>query len=83
MRRRHIRNAFKGKLVLNGGYDREEANTALPAGEADAIAFGVPFRANPDLIARFEKGVELNAPDFATFCSPGDKGYTDYPTLGG
>lgn len=77
----HIRAGFRGPLILNGGYDREKAEAALNAGEADAIAFGIPFLANPDLLERFEKGAPLNPPDFATLYSPGPKGYTDYPTL--
>ena len=43
------------------------------------MAFGRPFLANPDLVTRFERGLALNAPDFATFYTPGPKGYTDYP----
>ena len=43
---------------------------------------GVPFLANPDLVARWKSGAALNAPDFGTFYTPGAKGYTDYPFLG-
>jgi len=43
--------------------------------------FGSTYLANPDLIARFKKEAPLNAPDPSTFYSPGEKGYTDYPTL--
>ncbi|RAK67940.1 alkene reductase [Hymenobacter edaphi] len=76
-----LRRIFKGTLILNGGYTQETAELALANNEADLIAFGVPFIANPDLVARFEQGAALNQPDFATFYVPGDKGYTDYPTL--
>lgn len=55
---------------------------ALELGEADAIAFGVPFLANPDLPARLRQGAPLNAPDFATLYVGGAKGYTDYPARG-
>jgi N-ethylmaleimide reductase len=47
----------------------------------DLIAFGRPFLANPDLVARMHAGAALNAPDKATFCVPGAKGYTDYLSL--
>ena len=47
----------------------------------DLIAFGRPFLANPDLVARMRKDAPLNAPIEATFYVPGAKGYTDYPAL--
>jgi 2,4-dienoyl-CoA reductase-like NADH-dependent reductase (Old Yellow Enzyme family) len=49
--------------------------------DADAVAYGTLFLANPDLPARFAKNAELNAPDRATFYTPGEEGYTDYPSL--
>ena len=54
----------------------------LKEGRADLIAFGRPFLANPDLPERYRKGAPLNAPDMATFYTPGAKGYTDYPGTG-
>ena len=51
----------------------------LQEGRADLVAFGRPFLANPDLVARLQRGLPLNAPDLATFYTPGPKGYTDYP----
>jgi len=45
------------------------------------VAFGRPFLANPDLVSRLRTDAALNAPDMATFYTPGAKGYTDYPTL--
>jgi N-ethylmaleimide reductase len=77
----HIRKVFTGTLVTNGGYNLKSANNAIANNEADAIAFGVPFLANPDLVARFRKNITLNAPDFATFYTPGPKGYTDYSIM--
>jgi N-ethylmaleimide reductase len=47
----------------------------------DLIAFGRPFLANPDLVARSVKDAQLNTPDMATFYTPGAKGYTDYSVL--
>jgi N-ethylmaleimide reductase len=76
-----MRSAFGGPIIANAGYDVERAETALKAKEAEAIAFGVPFLANPDLPARFARGAELNAPDPATFYMGTEVGYIDYPSL--
>ena len=76
-----IRAAFKGTLILSGGYDRARAQADLDAGRADLIAFGRPFIANPDLPARLRLGRELAAPDPATFYQAGEAGYVDYPAL--
>ena len=77
-----LRAAFPGVLVLNGGFDRAAGDEVLAAGQADAIAFGAPFLANPDLPRRLQENAPLNAPDFGTFYTPGPKGYIDYPRLG-
>jgi 2,4-dienoyl-CoA reductase-like NADH-dependent reductase (Old Yellow Enzyme family) len=76
-----IRQAFTGTLVLNSDYLRDDAEKVLRAGEADAIAFGRPFLANPDLPARLARRAALNAPNAKTFYTPGPTGYTDYPAL--
>jgi 2,4-dienoyl-CoA reductase-like NADH-dependent reductase (Old Yellow Enzyme family) len=78
-----IRKAYRGKLILNSDYGLEDANAALASGRADAIAFGRPFLANPDLPARLKSGAALNAPNPATFYSQGPAGYVDYPRLDG
>jgi N-ethylmaleimide reductase len=75
------RAAFKGVLIGNMGYTPAEAETAIAAGQIDAVAFGTSFLANPDLPARIAAGAELTAPNPATFYSPGPVGYTDYPFL--
>jgi N-ethylmaleimide reductase len=67
-------------IILSGGYDKERAETDLSSGAADLIAFGRPFIANPDLVARLQNDQPLAVPDSATFYSPGAAGYTDYPT---
>lgn len=77
-----LRAAFNGPFILAGGFDRDTAESALAAKQADLIAFGRPFLANPDLVARMRANAALNAPDMSTFYTPGAKGYTDYPTLG-
>jgi len=80
---RKLRQIWKGTYMVNCGYTRDSGNAALAAGDADMVAFGVPFLANPDLVARFEQNAPLNEPDNATFYGGDAKGYTDYPFLGG
>lgn len=76
-----IRSLFAGTFIVNGGYTRDSGNAAIASGEADLVAYGVPFLANPDLPRRFAEGAPLNTPDFTTFYAGGEKGYTDYPAL--
>lgn len=78
-----VRDNHDGVLIRNGGYDQEKAEAALKSGDADLIAFGKLFLANPDLPSRFKQGAELNAWNMDTFYTPGPKGYTDYPALDG
>ena len=78
-----IRDAFRGTLVLSGGYDRARAEADLASGRADLVAFGRPFIANPDLPARLRANADLAAADMASFYTPGEAGYTDYPALEG
>ena len=74
-----LRQAWPRTFIASGGFDRATAEAALQEGKADLVAFGRAFLANPDLVERLEKGLPLAAPDFATFYTPGPKGYTDYP----
>jgi N-ethylmaleimide reductase len=76
-----LRQRFDGAYIANNGYDFELAEGVLSANQADLIAFGKPFIANPDLVERLKRGAPLNVPDKATFYGGGAKGYTDYPTL--
>jgi N-ethylmaleimide reductase len=76
-----IRRAFKGVLVLNSDYLLADATQVLNDGLADAIAFGRPFLANPDLPFRLANNVGLNKPRVPSFYSPGHAGYTDYPSF--
>jgi N-ethylmaleimide reductase len=76
-----LRAGFDGLFILSGGFDHDSAEQALLDHRGDLIAFGRPFLANPDLVARMRKNAPLNAPDMATFYVPGAKGYTDYPAL--
>jgi N-ethylmaleimide reductase len=76
-----FRELFKGALILSGGYDAARAEKDLADGKCDLIAVGRPILANPDLVARWQAGAEMNAPDMNTFYTPGPHGYTDYPSL--
>jgi len=78
---RKIKDAFGGVVVTNEGYTRETAEQVIESGEADAVAFGKLFIANPDLPRRFAEGAELNAPVPETFYTHGPEGYVDYPEL--
>lgn len=76
-----IRKVFAGPLVLNQEYRLTDAQAVLDSGVADAIAYGRPFLANPDLVERLREDAPLNKPNTATFYTPGPEGYTDYPAL--
>lgn len=76
-----LKAAFGGVYVDNEGFTLDSAQRALAVGEADAIAFGKLFIANPDLPRRFALGAPLNEPQPSTFYGSGAQGYTDYPSL--
>ncbi|WP_347555337.1 alkene reductase [Robbsia sp. KACC 23696] len=76
-----LKKAFGGVYVANEKFNRDTAQQVIDAGEADAVAFGVPFIANPDLPARLKDGAPLNAAKPDLFYTPGAEGYTDYPTV--
>lgn len=76
-----LKRKFGGIYVANEGFTFESANQAIAAGEADAVAFGKLFIANPDLPQRFALGAALNTPNPSTFYGSGPAGYTDYPPL--
>jgi N-ethylmaleimide reductase len=73
-----IRAEFKGSYILSGGYETARANADLEADRGDLVAFGRPFISNPDLVEKLKNGTALTEPDFNTFYTPGEKGYTDY-----
>ncbi len=76
-----LKKQFGGIYVANESHTRESAEQLLQAGEADAVAFGKLFIANPDLPRRFAGNAPLNTPDPTTFYADGPQGYTDYPSL--
>lgn len=76
-----LKQQFGGIYIANEKFDKASANAALAAGTADAVAFGVPYIANPDLVQRFAKDAPLNTPKPELFYASGAEGYTDYPAL--
>jgi N-ethylmaleimide reductase len=76
-----LRKAFSGAYMANNGYDRDLAFKTLEAGDADLIAFGRPFIANPDLVERLRRNAPLNPLDQNTLYGGAAEGYTDYPAL--
>lgn len=76
-----MRKVFHKPMILNSDYTGEEAQATLDRGEADAIAFGRLFLANPDLPRRLRDHAPLNQPHEATFYTQGPEGYIDYPAL--
>lgn len=78
---KHFRPLIKGTLIINKGFDKPTAIKVLEDGDADLVAFGVPFLTNPDLVKRYETNSELNKADPQTFYTLGAKGYIDYPAL--
>lgn len=79
----YLRERFGGFTILNSGFgtytELDEAQKIVEGNLADAVAVGRELIANPDLVRRWEEGLELNTPNEATFYTPGPEGYTDYP----
>lgn len=76
-----LKKIFGGPYIANEKFTKESAEQIIESGAADAVAFGIPFIANPDLPERFAKNTPLNDPDPSTFYGSGPDGYTDYPPL--
>lgn len=72
---------FRGPVIVNGGYGRTEAESAVEAGAVQAVSFGRPFVSNPDLVERLSRDAALTPADASTFYRGGPTGYIDYPTL--
>ena len=73
-----LRKAWPRTFFIGGSFDQASGQQAVNDGLVDWVGLGRALLANPDLVARFEKGQALNAPDMGTFFTPGAKGYTDY-----
>ena len=76
-----LKKAFGGVYIANEGFTKQTAEQLVASGEADAVAFGRLFLANPDLPERFRLNAPFNDPHPETFYGRGSKGYTDYPCL--
>ncbi|MDJ0747482.1 MAG: alkene reductase [Xenococcaceae cyanobacterium MO_167.B27] len=76
-----FRPIFQGTLITAGGYTRDTGNAVLANGDADLVAYGRLFIANPDLPERFKLEASLNPYNRSTFYTQGEQGYIDYPTL--
>lgn len=76
-----LKAAFRGVFIANDTLTKTTAQQLLDAGEADAVAFGKLFIANPDLPRRLQIDAPLNEPRPETFYQPGEAGYIDYPAL--
>jgi N-ethylmaleimide reductase len=74
-----IRQIFAGKIIAAGGFEPAEAEAIVEQGDADLVAFGRHFIANPDLPHRIECGLPLNPYNRDTFYGGDERGYTDYP----
>ncbi|QEY64709.1 alkene reductase [Metapseudomonas lalkuanensis] len=76
-----LKEAFGGVFIANERFTRDSANAWLASGKADAVAFGIPFIANPDLPERLRLDAPLNEPRPELFYAKGPVGYIDYPRL--
>lgn len=76
-----LKKAFGGVYIANEKMSKETAERLLTSGEADAVAWGQWFIANPDLPARLKQDAALNPARPDKFYAPGAEGYTDYPAL--
>jgi 2,4-dienoyl-CoA reductase-like NADH-dependent reductase (Old Yellow Enzyme family) len=76
-----LKAAFAGTYIANEKFDYESATRVVSAGEADAVAFGRLFIANPDLPRRFLSQGPFNEFNTAELYTGGAPGYTDYPAL--
>jgi len=78
---KHFRPMYQGTLIINKSFNKESGIKVIEDGYADLVAYGVPFLANPDLVARFKSDAALNTPDQNTFYTATEKGYIDYPEM--
>jgi N-ethylmaleimide reductase len=76
-----MRQFFKGRIIAAGGFNADSAEAIIAKGDADLVAFGRHFIANPDLPRRIRLKASLNPYDRATFYGGDRRGYTDYPAL--
>jgi N-ethylmaleimide reductase len=77
-----LRHRFGGAYIGNNGYDRALAARTIASGDADVIAFGRPFIANPDLVSRLRDNLPLAEAPQSTWYGGDHQGYVDWPASG-
>jgi N-ethylmaleimide reductase len=75
------RQNYHGVVIANAGLTPEAAQLLVATGQADMVAFGRQFVANPDLVERIAQNGPYNEPDPLTFYGGTERGYTDYSML--
>lgn len=78
----YFRKFFDRPIISATDHSRASGNEAVISGDADLVAYGRAYIANPDLVERFEHEADLNVPIRESFYTPGARGYTDYPRMG-
>lgn len=78
---KRYRPIYKGNLMINRGFTFDSGNKIIEDSDADLVAYGVPFIANPDLVYRFEVGANIAKADKSTYYTSGTEGFTDYPKI--
>ncbi len=76
-----LKRRFGGVFIANQGLTAATAAAIVETGQADAVAFGVPYIANPDLVQRLRQGAPWNEARPELFYGGAAEGYTDYPLL--
>lgn len=77
----YFRPLYNGTLMVGGGFNSEKGEALLRSNNADLIAFGIPFIANPDLVERYRTGAKLSLPNTDLLYTGGAEGYTDYEPI--
>jgi N-ethylmaleimide reductase len=76
-----FRPVFDGPLLSAAAYTPGSAALAIEEKNADAVAFGRLFIANPDLVERIRGNHALTPFDRSTFYGGAEHGYTDYKSF--
>jgi N-ethylmaleimide reductase len=76
-----FRPLFPGAIIAAGGHTAATGTARIERDQANLIAYGQLFIANPDLPTRFQLSAPLAQPQRATFYGGGAAGYTDYPPI--
>ncbi|MFD1330402.1 alkene reductase [Methylopila musalis] len=74
-----FRARYDGVLILAGGMTRESAERLIAENLIDIAAFGEPFIANPDLVARLRNRWPLARAERDAHYGGDARGYTDFP----